>query len=63
MFLHYLLGVALVAAVAYAMYKHLTVSDIKAELAKIESEIASGALATEVKSLFATAVARLKALL
>ena len=45
------------------MYKHLTVSDIKAELAKIESEIASGALAAEVKSLFATAVARLKALL
>lgn len=61
--IQFVLGVALVGAVAYATYKHLTVSDIKVELVKIEGEIASGALAAEVKTLFAVAVARLKALL
>ena len=53
-----LLGIA-----AYAAYKHLTIRDIKAELAKIEGEIASGVIAEEVKTAYAVFVARIKSIL
>jgi hypothetical protein len=58
-----ILGVALVAATTYAIYKHLTLADIKAEIAKIEGEIAAGALAAEIKTAASAIIARLVALL
>lgn len=51
------------ASVGYSVYKHLTLADVKAELVKIESEIASGVIAEEVKAVYAVIIARLKALL
>lgn len=57
------LVVLTLAAAAYAVYKHLTVAEIKAELVKIEGEIVNGTLAAEVKATIQTLVARIKALI
>lgn len=54
--MHTLIGLGVVAAgaVVYAVYKHLTVAEVKAEIAKIEAEGVA-----EVKSV----IARIKAVL
>jgi len=58
-----ILGAALVAVTTYAVYKHLTLADIKAEITKIEGEIAAGTLAAEIKVAASAIIARLAALL
>jgi hypothetical protein len=59
------LVVAAVVAVGYAAYKHYTLAQVKAEVAKIESEgKAFGAtVSADVKATYAAVVARLKAVL
>ncbi len=52
-------AVAVIAAVGYAVYKHVTVAQIKAEVAKIEAEAVT--LETTVKAKVLSIVADLKA--
>lgn len=54
--MHVLIGLGVVAAgaVVYAVYKHLTVAEVKAEIAKIEAEVVTDAKAV---------IARIKAVL
>lgn len=62
-----IIAAAAVAAVGYAVYKHITltqvVSNVKAEISKLESELTANALTAEVKTYAVNAIARLKALL
>jgi hypothetical protein len=62
-----LLDVVMGATALYYVYKHYTLSQImaavKAEMIKIEGELASGSLTEEVKIGYAVLVARIKALL
>lgn len=59
----YAIGAVAVAATGYAVYKHITLAQVKAEIAKIESELAAGALAAEIKAAASAIIARLVALL
>lgn len=52
-----------VGAVGYAIKKHITLAQVKAEVVKIEGEIVSGTLVAEVKAGYAAIIARIKALL
>jgi hypothetical protein len=61
--LHTIAGIVFIGSIGYSVYKHLTVAGIKAELAKIESEIASGVIAEEIKVVYAVFVARIKSIL
>ena len=47
------LPVAVVLAVIYAAYKHVTLSSVKAEISKIEVELKAGIFATDAKTVLA----------
>ena len=61
--IHTIEAIVVLGSIGYSVYKHLTLADVKAELAKIESEIASGVIAEEVKAVYAVFVARIKSIL
>lgn len=62
---HAILGTAALAigGVVYGLVKHITLAQVKAEIAKIEGEIVAGTLAAEVQAIIATLVARIKSIL